>query len=153
MAMSAKYLAEHPAHRKQLIAKPEGIPDAVEEILRRHAISTVGRQATRDVVFGEAPMKQGDRVMLPTMVHGVDDRRWGDALEVKLDRRPRDHMSFGLGTHRCPGANLARAELRIFLEEWLKRIPEFQIDPEGEVLWDTGSVAGLSALPLVWPVS
>ena len=153
MAMSAKYLAEHPAHRKELIANPEGIPDAVEEILRRHAISTVGRRTTRDVVFGEAPMRKGDRVMLATMVHGVDDRRWGNALEVKLDRRPRDHMSFGLGTHRCPGANLARAELRIFLEEWLKRIPEFQIDPEGEVLWDTGSVAGLRALPLVWPVS
>ena len=153
MAMSAWHLATHPEHRRTLIDHPEMIPDAVEEILRRHSIATIGRTATRDVTFGGAPIRKGDRIMLATMVHGMDDRRWGNALEVKLDRKPRDHRAFGVGTHRCPGANLARAELKIFIEEWLRVIPEFSIDPDREVLVTTGSVAGLTSLPLVWPTN
>ena len=98
-------------------------------------------------------MRKGDNVMLPTMIHGVDDRKWEDAMTVRLDRDTREHMAFGRGPHRCPGANLARAEIRIFMEEWLKRIPEFSIDPEDEVLFETGSVSGLKRLPLVWPVA
>lgn len=151
MAMSARHLAEHPEHRRQLVAHPEGIPDAIEEILRRYGIPTVGRYVTRDVEFGGIQLKEGDRIMLPTMVHGLDERRWPDAMTVKLDRHPHDHLAFGKGTHRCPGANLARAELRIFLEEWLKRIPDFSIDPKGQLQFESGSVAGLKTLPLVWP--
>lgn len=153
MSFSIRHLATNPEHRKHLIDHPEAIPDAIEEILRRYSIPTVGRQVTRDVEFGGVQMKAGDRVMLPTMLHGLDDRRWGDAQEVRLDRRPQDHMAFGNGTHRCPGANLARVEIRIFLEEWLKRIPEFSIDPDRTIVFGSGAVAGIEALPLVWPTN
>jgi cytochrome P450 len=152
MAMSARHLAEHPKDRRALIANPSAIPDAIEEIMRRYAISTVARRVTRDAEFGGVALKRGDWIMLPTMVHGLDEKRWDNALEVRFDRRPTDHLSFGSGTHRCPGANLARAELRIFLEEWLKRIPEYSIDPERKVQSESGAVAGLSSLPLIWPI-
>jgi len=152
MAMTARHLAEHPKDRRSLIDNPSAIPDAIEEIMRRYAISTIARRVTRDAEFGGVTLKRGDWVMLPTMVHGLDEKRWDNALEVRFDRRPTDHLSFGVGTHRCPGANLARAELRIFLEEWLKRIPEYSIDPERKVQSESGAVAGLSALPLIWPV-
>lgn len=151
LAMTARHLALNSAHRRFLRDNPDGIPDAIEEILRRYAISTVARFVTRDSMFGGVELKEGDRIMLPTPVHGLDESRWDNALEVRLDRKPRDHMAFGKGSHRCPGAILARAELRIFLEEWLKRIPEFAIDESrGGVKWETGSVLGLKALPLLW---
>lgn len=151
MAMTTRHLALNPEHRHFLADHPERIPEAIEEILRRYAISTVSRTVTRDVEFGGVKLKQGDRIMLPTPIHGVDESRWDDALEVRLDRKATDHMAFGKGTHRCPGAILARAELRIFIEEWLKRIPDFAIDESrGGVKWETGTVLGLKALPLVW---
>lgn len=108
---------------------------------------------TRDVEFGGVQLKKGDRIMLPTPIHGIDESRWDNAFEVRLDRKPTDHMAFGKGTHRCPGAILARTELRIFIEEWLKRIPDFAIDASrGGVKWETGTVLGLKSLPLVWQV-
>ncbi len=153
MAMTTRHLALNPEHRHLLAAHPERIPDAIEEILRRYAISTVSRMVTRDVEFGGVQLKKGDRIMLPTPIHGVDESRWEDALDVRLDRKPTDHMAFGKGTHRCPGAILARAELRIFIEEWLKRIPDFAIDESrGGVKWEPGTVLGLKSLPLVWRV-
>lgn len=153
MGLTAKYLATHPDARRELAANPAMIPGAIEEILRRHSIPTVSRCVRRDAELGGVQLRKGDRIMLPTIVHGVDDRRWGDAMAVHLDRKADSHMAFGRGTHRCPGANLARAEIRIFIEEWLKRIPDFSIDPEGEVLFESGSVAGLKQLPLVWPTT
>jgi cytochrome P450 len=152
LAMTARHLAENPEHRRFLIDHPEAIPDAVEEILRRYAIAVVARRVTRDVEFGGAQLKKGEWVMLPTMVHGVDERSWDNAMEVRLDRRPQEMMTFGRGTHRCPGANLARAEIRIFIEEWLRRIPEFSIDPNDKVISVQGGVAGLKRLPLVWAI-
>ncbi|MDF8334579.1 cytochrome P450 [Novosphingobium cyanobacteriorum] len=154
MALTTRHMALNPGHRRYLRNHPDVIPDAIEEILRRYAISTVARYVTRDSTFGGIDLKEGDRIMLPTPLHGVDETRWDNALEVRLDRKPRDHMAFGKGTHRCPGAILARAELRIFLEEWLRRIPDFTIDESrGGVKWETGAVLGLKALPLVWNAS
>jgi len=150
MAMSARHLATHPEHRRHLIDNPGAIPNAVDELLRRHSSPTFGRYVVRDVEFGGVSMKRGDRIMLPLMLHGMDERRWDKAREVQLGRSTRGHMAFAAGPHRCPGANLARVELAIFLEEWLKRIPDFAIDPEGQVLFEMGSVVGLKTLPLVW---
>ena len=153
MALSARHLALNPDQRRHLAANPDAIPAVVEEILRRYSIPTVGRIVTRDTEFGGVTMRKGDRVMLVTVVHGVDDRRWGDALGFRADRDNREHMAFGKGTHRCPGAILARAELRIFLEEWLKRIPDFSIAPGRSPKFEYGAVLGLSELPLVWPTN
>lgn len=152
MAMICKHLAEHPADRKYVAENITTNPGLVEELLRRYSIPSIARSLTRDVEFHGVQMKRGERVMLPTMVHGLDENRWDNAMEVDLQRDPRDHMAFGKGIHRCPGANLARAEIRIFLEEWLKRIPDFEIDPEKEVRYQSGSVAGILTLPIVWPV-
>lgn len=150
MSMIAKHLAEHPEHQRALRDDPGLIPDAIEELIRRYSLPTVARRVTRDMDFEGVQLKAGDMVMLPTIAHGVDEMRWPEALSVKLDRCPRDHMGFGRGTHRCPGANLARSEIRIFLEAWLAEIPEFTIKAGAPVRYLTGAVAGLESLPLVW---
>lgn len=153
MGFFARYLATHPEHRRELATHPERIPQAIEELLRRHSIPTISRVVTRDVELDGVTLKAGDYVQLTTCFHGLDERRWENPLEVRFGRcGPTDHMAFGKGVHRCPGANLARGELRVFLEEWLKRIPDFEIKPGAEAVTATGAVAGVLSLPLVWDV-
>ncbi len=150
MGFITKHLAEHPEHRAYLRANPNAIPAAVEEFLRRYSMPTISRTLTEDMMLGDVSAKAGDRVMISTIAHGVSDKRWGNAMEVDLQRFPQNHLAFGRGTHRCPGANLARAEIRIFIEEWLARIPEFRIAPGSKVSYAPGNVPGLKNLPLVW---
>ena len=154
MSFIARHLAEHPEHRRQLAADPALIPKAIEELLRRYSIPTVGRILTQDVTLDGVTLKAGDSVQLTTCFHAVDEKLWPDALSVHFDRRVTEHlMSFGKGAHKCPGSNLARAELRMFVEEWLRRIPEFSVKPGDRAITATGAVAGVLRLPLVWPVS
>ncbi|ROZ71319.1 cytochrome P450 [Ramlibacter sp. WS9] len=152
MGFFARFLATHPAHRQQLIDDPALIPQAIEELLRRHSIPSLGRQLTEDMVLDGVQLKAGDRVMITVCMHGLDERAWPDPLTVDFKRNVQDHLAFGKGVHKCPGANLARAELRVFLEEWLKRIPDFRIKPGEAAVSATGPVAGMMHLPLVWPV-
>ncbi len=152
MGFVMRFLAEHPAHRQQLIDEPTLIPAAIEELLRRHSIPMVARTVTQDLTLGGVAMKAGDHLILETAMHGLDERAWPDALRVDFHRDVRDHMAFGRGVHKCPGANLARAELRILLEEWLPRIPNFSTRPEDPPVTANGAVMGMIRLPLVWPV-
>ena len=73
-------------------------------------------------------------------------RRLGD--EVILDRAENRHVAFGLGIHRCLGSNLARMELRVALEEWLRRYPTFELVDPSLVTWSAGQVRGPRTLPV-----
>src|ERR1700739_3389238 len=95
-------------------------------------------------------MKGGDVVIMPGVQHGLDERVHDDPLSVDFHRTSRPHSTFGNGAHRCPGAMLARAELRITLEEWLARIPEFEIAPDDRVVMQGGIVGCVLRLPLQW---
>ncbi|HSV52928.1 MAG TPA: cytochrome P450 [Burkholderiaceae bacterium] len=152
MGFFARFLAEHPSHRKQLVDDPSLIPRAVDELLRRFAIPSVARRVAQDMEFGGVSMKANDLVILTTSLHGLDPHAWNDATQVDFQRPGSDILTFGRGVHKCPGLTLARAELRIFLEEWLARIPDFCIAPGRQPLTAGGNVIGMLALPLVWPV-
>jgi cytochrome P450 len=152
MGFFARFLAENPAHRQRLIDDPSLIQPALEELLRRHSIPMVARTVTQDLILKDVVMKVGDRVILETCLHGIDEQAWPEPLKVDFDRKTASHMAFGRGIHKCPGANLARAELRIFLEEWLKRIPHFAIKPGEQVVTANGAVMGVTRLPLAWAI-
>src|SRR6202007_32802 len=70
------------------------------------------------------------------------------AGEVVIDRQVNRHAAFGLGIHRCLGSHLARMELRVALEVWLERIPEFSLADPADVRWSAGQVRGPRTLPL-----
>ena len=152
MGFFARFLAENPAHRQQLVDDPALIPAAIEELLRRHSIPLISRRVTEDLELGGVQMKTGDLVILQTCLHSLDERTWSDSMTVDFSRRTTEHMAFGKGIHKCPGANLARAELRVFLEEWLKRIPHFTIKPGEQPVTANGAVMSMIRLPLSWPV-
>jgi cytochrome P450 len=150
MSFAANFLAGSPKHRRQLIERPELIPKAVDEFLRRFPIVNQGRLVVKDIELKGAPMKAGDMVLMPTTLHGLDERKFPNPLEVDFDRPTPIHSTFGNGPHRCPGSNLGRTELKIFLQEWLPRIPEFRHDPQGKVGMSSGVNATIYRLPLVW---
>ena len=146
------FLAENPGHRQRLIDDPSLIPVAVEELMRRHEIANVAREVIADIEYKGVLMKAGEMVLTPTAMAGIDDRRFDNPMEVDFDRADKRSLVFGKGPHQCIGAYLARTELRVFLSEWLIRIPEFAIKPGEKPIAVPGRANSVHYLPLVWPV-
>lgn len=144
------HLAQNPAHQVFLAESPDRIPHAIEELLRRYATLFLGREVTMDMSYRGARLRKGDMVIAPTMLHGLDDREHEDPFTVDLERARTAHSAFGNGNHLCPGAYLARAELRIALEEWFKRIPAFSIPPGEHIRFEAGLGGSVFSLPLQW---
>ncbi len=142
------HLATTPAHRERLVAEPELLPFAVEELLRAYAPVTMARLVKEDFEFEGCPMKKDDWVLLPFPAANRDPEFFDRADEVILDREENRHAAFGLGIHRCAGSNLARMEMRVALEVFLERIPSFELADPDAVRWSGGQVRGPRALPL-----
>lgn len=150
LAFVARFLAANPGHRRRLIDDPAVIPNAVEELIRRHALVNTARQITHDFEFRGVQFKKGEQVQIPNSLFGLDPTINPDPLTVDFDRAEPRHAAFGATHHRCPGANLARRELTVFLEEWLPRIPDFEITPGAQPLLASGTVNGVRELQLTW---
>jgi cytochrome P450 len=145
------HLAQHPEDRARLIAEPELITTAVEELLRAYSPVTMARYVASDVEYDGCPMKEGDKVLMNFPAANRDPEKFKDADRVIIDRQENPHIAFGVGIHRCAGSNLARMEMRISIEEWLKRIPDFRLEDPENVTWAGGQVRGPRTMPVVWP--
>lgn len=152
MGFVMRFLATHPEHRRWLIAHPEKMSSAIEEIMRRHGVANNTRTAMSDVEVGGITVRKGEHVLVPTPLYGLDERAFDNPKEVDFERPAKWSATFGAGPHRCPGMNLARLEMRVMVEEWLARIPEFEVDPSLPMIQQTGGVNGILQLPLRWPV-
>jgi cytochrome P450 len=146
------YLAREPAHRRALAADPASIPEACKELIRRFPVVIAAREVRADVELHGVLLKQGDMVALPTMLFNLDPAEFPDPLAADFGRAVPATCTFGNGVHRCPGAILGRSELAIALEEWLKRIPAFEIAPGEAPQVKGGIVATVTRLPLRWDV-
>ncbi|WP_221794101.1 cytochrome P450 [Aquisediminimonas sediminicola] len=144
------FLARNPEHRRQLVENPSLIPGAVEEIVRRYSIANTSREVRTDCEYAGVQLKRGDMVLAATPVVGFDEAFTDHARSVDFSRRSDFQVGFGKGNHICPGANLARAELSITLEEWLKRIPDFSLANDDDLVFGGGVVITVASLPLVW---
>jgi cytochrome P450 len=136
------HLAQHPEHREQLRQGPELWPSAVEELLRAYSPVTMARIVAHDTEFQTCPMHSGDRVLMAFPAANRDPTVFDQPDQVILDRTPNRHVAFGAGIHRCAGSNLARLELRVALQTWLARIPEFALEDPESVTWAGGQVRG-----------
>jgi cytochrome P450 len=150
LSFAMRHLAEHPELQRRLRQAPAIIPRAVEEFLRRHGLSNTARLVLRACERKGARFLPGDMVMVPLALSGMDDRLYKNALEIDFDREATPHNTFGNGPHKCVGMHLARMELRVFLEEWFKRMPDVRLDPESAPISHAGSVEGMSSLKLIW---
>ncbi|MEO6987822.1 MAG: cytochrome P450 [Aquihabitans sp.] len=144
------HLAHHPEDRARLVNDPEVPPFAIEEFLRFYAPVTMARIAAEDTEIGGCPVAKRDWVLLPFPAANRDPEAFEQADEFIIDRQRNRHVAFGLGIHRCLGSNLARLELTIAIDEWMKRFPDFELadaDPDA-VRWSTGQVRGPRELPI-----
>ncbi|MFV0523872.1 MAG: cytochrome P450 [Acidimicrobiales bacterium] len=145
------HLATHPDDRDRLVAEPDLLPIAIEELLRAYAPVTMGRIANVDTEVGGCPISAGDRMLLAFPSGNRDPEHFDRPDEVVIDRLRNRHFAFGIGIHRCIGSNLARMELRVALATWLARFPTFRLDPDIEVFWSGTQVRGPRQVPVLLP--
>lgn len=150
LSLFTRYLAESPAARRRIIDEPKIIPAAIDELMRRFPPTTHGRSITQDMTFRGVDMRKREHVVWAAAMYNFDEELFPKPMAVDFDRRRKANLSFGTGIHVCAGAALARLEIRIFLEEWLKHIPEFHIKPGVRVRYRPGINIGLESLPLQW---
>ena len=143
-------LSWYPEARRELVADPGLMTNAVEEMLRWDPPSHYqGRATTRDVRVRDTVIPAGQRVILVTGAAVHDERKYPDPELFDIHRDIDRHVSFGFGRHLCLGASLARLETKVAFEELLKRFPDFTIDPSGAERHVSVNVRGLSKLPLI----
>jgi cytochrome P450 len=142
------HLAKTPDDRRRLVADPGLLPTALEEFLRAFAPVTMARLVKDDMHWHGADMKADDWILLSFPAANRDPAQFDRAGDVVIDREVNRHAAFGLGIHRCVGSHLARMELRVALEVWLERIPDFSLADPAAVEWSAGQIRGPRALPL-----
>src|ERR1700761_1010772 len=137
---SMPLLHQRPDQRELLVANPERIPDAVEELRRiTSPVQGLARAATRDVTIGDTTIPAGRKVLLLYGSANRDERQYGpDAAELDVNRCPRNILTFSHGAHHCLGAAAARMQSRVALTELLSRCPDFGVDEAG-IVWAGGS--------------
>jgi cytochrome P450 len=144
------HLATHADDRRRLVAEPQLIPTAVEEFLRAYAPVTMGREIVKEAEINGCHFKEGEMVMLAFGAANRDPAAFPDPDRVVIDRAENRHAAFGLGIHRCIGSTLARMEMRIALEEWLGKFPDFTLTPGAVIKWSAGTVRGPRQLPITF---
>lgn len=146
-----EFLARNPVHRRQLVNDPRLIRKAVEELFRRFPVVAEARMVKVDTEIDGVKMKAGEMVCVPTLLGGTDDSLNACPMSVDFNRKGISHITFGDGPHICAGQHFARLEAAITLEEWLKRIPDFEIPMGSKVAHKSGIVCTVESLPLTWP--
>jgi cytochrome P450 len=129
---------------------PTILPTAIEEFLRlTSAVTGQARTVTRDCTFAQTSLARGDRVVLLWAAANRDESVFADPDELNMERSPNRHLAFGSGAHRCLGAHLARLQLRVMLEEFLRRMPVVHPAPGKPPVHHAGETWGLRSLPVV----
>jgi cytochrome P450 len=133
------FLARHPERRGAVVADGSLVPGAVEELLRHQTpVMMVPRIVAQDFEIGGVELKAGDGATLLIGAANCDRDEFEDASEVRFDRETNRHLAFGGGAHRCLGSHLARLELVVALEEFHRRIPDYELAPETVISFSPG---------------
>jgi len=142
-------LDRHPDQRAWLATDPGLIPGAIEETIRFEPTGhAIGRYVTTDVELHGQVVPAGSTMMLLVAAANRDEHRWPDPDRFDIRREVRQLLTFGLGTHYCLGAALARLEGRVALEELLRRYPTWEVDWDGAALSSTSTMRGWETLPV-----
>jgi cytochrome P450 len=145
------WLARNPEQRRHLTANPEQWPTAIEEIMRFTSPVTEGFRRT----LAEVTTPSGTVIPADSYLHlswagaNVDPAEFQDPLAVDLEREPNRHVCYASGYHRCMGSHLARLELRVAMEAWHERIPDYELAPDTTLRF-SGNPRAPHSLPLVW---
>ena len=146
------FLAQNPDIRSELVGDPSLIPNFIEEVMRfEQPTKGLARTVTQETEISGVPFKPGDRLLLLYATGNRDPEVFSEPQKFDLRRSPNRHFGFGAGPHVCAGIHMARLEMKVMFEEFLKRIPEFEIDQSG-IIEQTGPTYAISSLPASWTV-
>ncbi|ONH55537.1 hypothetical protein CcI49_28955 [Frankia sp. CcI49] len=147
------WFAEHPAERDRVLARPELLDQAIDELMRYESpVPLAHRWVTEDIEIEGRRFPAGSKVEVVWAAANVDPTAFPDPMTVDFERPRNAHVGFAAGPHRCLGSNLARLELRVALEEFHRRIPEYTITPGQEPLFINYGVRAAIRLPVTFPV-
>ncbi len=152
LASGLWHFAQHPEEVAALVAvdnDDELWLTAREEVLRYYAPVTMGRKVIADTEVAGCPVHAGDQTLLTFPAANHDPEAFENADQFELDRAKNRHVAFGLGIHRCLGSNLARLELLVGLQEWLRAFPDYTLDSSKETTWANGQVRGPRSIPVL----
>lgn len=151
LAQGLWWLAAHPAERDRLITDPELVPQAVEEFCRVFTSAwSLGRTAMQDTTVAGREVRAGEFLLLAWAAACRDPEVFPNPLRVDFDREYTGHLAFGAGRHRCVGSNLARLELRVAVEVFLARVPNFRLQDGAEQRFHTTMIRAIDEVPLVF---
>ncbi len=146
------HFAQHPEEVARLVAVDNDDvlwQTGSEEVLRYYAPVTMARKVIADTEVSGCPVHAGDQVLVTFPAANHDPAAFEDAHEFQLDRERNPHVAFGLGIHRCVGSNLARLEVLVGLQEWLRAFPHYSLDATRPTTWANGQVRGPRSIPVV----
>lgn len=146
------HFAQHNDQVQRLVAVPDDHAlwsEATEEVLRFYAPVTMARKVVNDVEISGCPMHAGDQTLVTFPAANHDPAEFDRPDEFVLDRKNNRHVAFGLGVHRCAGSNLARLEMIVAFQEWLRAFPNYSLDTSKKVTWANGQVRGPRILPVL----
>jgi cytochrome P450 len=147
-----KVLAEHPDQRAEVHADRTLLPNVIDEILRFEPTGHASaRWVNRDLEYHGVTIPKDSALLLMMGAANRDPRRYQNPDTFDINRKDGGHLTFGFGLHYCLGANLARIEGRVALDEMLNRWPEWDVDLSGANLAPTSTVRGWEHLPVVLP--
>ena len=151
MSHGMNALIDHPAQFAMLSANPAMVPAATEEILRwASPVMYFRRNVTKDTVIRGQQIKAGDKVSIWYVSANRDEEVFDDPFTFDIRRSPNEHVGFGGGgPHHCLGANLARMEIRVLLEEMARRMPNLELDGEVQPL-RSNFIGGIKHMPVTF---
>src|SRR5262249_23998865 len=139
--------------RAYVTAHLDDLQPIIMEFGRRFPIAQMMRQVLNDYPHGGVTMKKGDMVAIPAALYNLNDTIFDHSAHVDFTPRNQLHLTFGTGPHACLGSGLARLEVGVFLQEWLTRIPDFQVDPDVPVQCRAQFTSAVDQLCLTWPTA
>ena len=146
------HFAQHNDEVQRLVAVPNDDPlwnTANEEVLRYYAPVTMARKVINDVEVSGCPMRAGEQTLVTFPAANHDPAAFEDAHIFQLDRQDNRHVAFGVGIHRCAGSNLARLEMLVAFQEWLRAFPNYSLDKAKKTTWANGQVRGPREIPVL----
>lgn len=147
---SFQHLAGDPALQARLATDPTRLSDFAEEGLRMFGVIGTPRLVVEDHDAYGVAFRKGEMVLSALWQSGRDAAKLDEPDRFNIDRKEKPHLNFSTGPHLCLGHALARAEMRILAEEWLKRIPSFRAKPGARHGFRIGTVIAIESLPVEW---
>jgi len=150
MGMHIHHLATHADHQQTM--RTNGYEDnvvAIEELMRAYAVVSISRFCAKETEIAGMKIMPGDAIICSTPLASRDPEAYDDPQKVRLDRRA-NHLTLGHSDHRCLGRHLARRELQIAHDEFVKAIPQFRVEPGYQVPFFLSNMMHIEELPLTW---